>query len=492
MTTLSSWSGSNPAADTLLRVDTAIIGGGITGLSAAYFLNCAAQQAGTPLRIALIERSPRPGGKIRTDYVQHDGTFLVEGGPDSFIAQKPWGIELARELGLGSQLMTPNAAQQKTYLLWKGRPRQLPDGMLMIVPTRFLPFALSPLISPLGKLRMGMDFFIPPRTDGQDETLSEFIRRRLGNEALERLAEPLMAGIHSAECDRQSLLATFPRFRDLETKYGSLIRGMLAARRKAPRPAPGSPSTHSSPFITLRGGIGTLVQALIERFEGDLLLDRAVAELAPGEQARYRLRLDDGTLVEADSVILTTPTYTAADLTAARWPDLAAALRQFRYVSTATISLAFRQSDVQRMPGGFGLVIPKSEGRQINAVTFTSTKFSDRAPDDAVLLRVFTGGSRSPQAMMLNDDQMLAMVRNELREILGITAEPLFTRLYRWEQSNPQYDVGHLDRVAALPGLCPQGLFLAGGAYHGVGIPDCINDAKQAAQRVLALGVAAR
>ena len=468
----------------------AIIGGGITGLSAAYYLQRAARAAGTAVRYTIVERDTRLGGKIVTERVHDGGTFVVEGGPDSFVAQKPWAIELARELGLGDDLMASNRMPRTTYVLHRGRPRPLPEGTMLIVPTKFMPFALSPLISPIGKLRMALDLVIPARRDGVDETLADFIRRRLGNEALDKLAEPLMSGIHSAECERQSVLATFPRFRDMEAKYGGLMRGMLASRRHAP-PAPpnGKPSFASSPFVTLRGGVQSLVDALAPRLEGAIRTGRTVEALDhdPTAERPYRLRLDDGTALDADAVVMTTPAYAAADLLAPLAPSLAESLRAIRYVSTGTVTLAYRRAEVGTPLDGYGVVIPRGEGRRVNAVTLSSVKFSHRAPDDHLLVRVLVGGSRTPETLALDDDRMVAVARDELRSILGIVAEPAFVRVYRWPAANAQYDVGHLERVGAIAGLCPEGLYLAGSAYSGVGIPDCIRQGREAAEGALKL-----
>jgi oxygen-dependent protoporphyrinogen oxidase len=469
-----------------------IIGGGIAGLSAAFYLQRAADAAGTPVRYTLIERDQRLGGKIQTDtIVGPEGQFVVEGGPDSFVGQKPWGIQLARDLGLEDQLDGAKSARHSTYVLLGGRPCPMPEGMLLIVPTQLVPFARSRLFSPLGKLRMALDLLTPARRDGADESLAHFIRRRLGTEALDRLGEPLLAGIHSADPERQSMLATFPRFRDLEAKHGSLIRGMLVARRKTNdqrRQSASSPSAlGSSPFVTIRGGIGELVRALVEQLHGRLLAGRSVDTIGhDSTDARpYQVRLDDGTHLRADAVILATPSFAAADMVEPIAPTLAASLREIRYVTTATISLAFRQGDLQKSFDSFGLVIPQSEHRRINALTMTSAKFAGRAPADHVLVRVFVGGSRTPEIAALGDGALMDVVRSELCEILGATAEPLWSRIYRWQQGNPQYDVGHLDRVDALERLLPPGLFLAGAAYRGVGIPDCIRSGQLAAEAAL-------
>jgi oxygen-dependent protoporphyrinogen oxidase len=459
-----------------------VVGGGISGMSAAYELGRAVRDGAAPVAVTLIEREARLGGKVVTE---RNGPFIIEGGPDSFMAQKPWAAELAREIGLGDELMVASPMRRTTWVLIRGRPQPLPEGMLLIVPTRIAPFAFSPLISLPGKLRMALDLFVPARRDDGDETLADFIRRRLGHEALDRLAEPILSGIHSAECERQSIMATFPRFRELEKRHGSLIRGMLAARRTAPP----SSAAHQSPFMTLRGGMGALIDCLEQHLTARILTGRRVTTLKhdPTAARPYRLYLDDGALLEADAVILATPSYTAADLVDEAFPDLASALRAIRYVSTATISMVYRRSEVGTPLDGYGLVIPRSEQTWINACTLSSVKFRYRAPDDYLLLRCFAGGSRRPELLARDDDDLVRLAQSDLRAILGITAAPVLTRVYRWHNGNPQYDVGHLDRIAALEARCPDGLLLAGAAYRGVGVPDCIKQGRDAARRALAL-----
>lgn len=462
-----------------------VVGGGISGMSAAYELSRAARDGGPAVAVTLIEREARLGGKVVTE---RHGPFIIEGGPDSFMAQKPWAAELAREIGLADELMVASPMRRTTWVLIRGRPQPLPEGMLLIVPTRIAPFAFSPLISPFGKLRMALDLFVPARRDDGDETLAEFIRRRLGSEALDRLAEPILSGIHSAECERQSIMATFPRFRELEKRHGSLIRGMLAARRAAP-----PSSAHQSPFMTLRGGMGSLVERLKQHLTARILTNRRATALTYDATAArpYRLRLDDGATLNADAVILATPSYVAADLVDEAFPALADALRAIRYVSTATISMIYRRSDVGTPLDGYGLVIPRSEQTWINACTLSSVKFRHRAPDEYLLLRCFVGGSRRPELLERADDDLVRLAQADLRAILGITASPALTRIYRWHNGNPQYDVGHLESIAALEALAPDGLLLAGAAYRGVGVPDCIKQGREAARRVLEM-VAAR
>jgi oxygen-dependent protoporphyrinogen oxidase len=475
-----------------------IIGGGITGLSTAFYMHRQAQGAGVPLRYTLIERDTRLGGKLVTDTV---GQFVVEGGPDSILTQKPAGVQLVRDLGLEDQLIGINDLPRKVAFLVKGLPRPMPEGMTLIVPTRLGPFLRSPLLSPQGKLRMLLDLVIPPRQGAADETLADFIRRRFGEEALLKLAEPLLAGIHNSESERQSLLATFPRLREIELQYGSLIRGMRAQRRKTndQRPTTNGQDPSSlvigrsslvgqSPFVTLKGGIATLADALVRALDGRLIAGIGAAALEYDSAAAqpYRVRLENGEVLDADAVVLTAPSFAAADLVEGFQPQLAAGLRRIRYVTTGTISLAYDKRAVGAPLDGYGLVIPRTERRRINAVTISSSKFTHRAPDDAVLLRVFVGGSRNPAVAELEDAPLLDLARAELRDILGIQAEPLWSRIYRWPRSNPQYDVGHLAHIDALEALCPAGMYLAGSAYRGVGIPDCARQGQEAAARVLA------
>jgi oxygen-dependent protoporphyrinogen oxidase len=466
-----------------------IIGGGIAGLSTAWYLQKQAAEKGLALRCTVLEKSARWGGKILTEQVDGygDQPFVVEGGPDSFLTQKPWALQLARELGLEERLLGTNDDRRKVYVLHKGRPTPLPDGVLLIVPTKIKPFALSPLISILGKLRMGLDLFIPPKMDGEDETLADFITRRLGREALDKIAEPLMSGIYNAEAERQSLLATFPRFRALEEKHGSLIKGMLASRKgRGQRPAPGNGQNPAkrpvSMFVSLKDGLEELVHVLPGKLTGDLRLNTSVTEVQRLD-GRYSLELNSGQRMEADAVVLAIPSFCAAGLIKEFAPEPATGLDGIRYVSTGTISLAFRQQDVD-LPVGFGLVIPRSEQRLINAVTISSTKFDRRAPADHVLLRVFFGGSRQPEMMEVDDDQLLTLVLSELEAVLGVDAQPLFRRIYRWHRANPQYDVGHMERVQAIEQALPQGLYLTGSPYRGIGIPDCVHQGQKTAEQI--------
>lgn len=483
---------------------TLIIGGGITGLAAAYTLQQEASQAGLPTSFTLLERASRVGGKIQTEYI--DG-FTIDGGPDCFLSRKPWAVKLCHSLGLGEELMGTNDAMRQTFVLNGGKLTPLPDGVMLIIPTRFMPFVTSNLISLPGKIRMGMELFIPPRRDPSDETVAHFIRRRLGQEALDKIAEPLMSGIHISDPEQQSLLGSFPLFRQMEQQYGSLIKAMLARKRKQPTSASsgGHPGEQHelAMFLSLKKGLGHMITAIVDALErgamGSVRTGQHVVHLERiaqhnGTAPRYRAITEDGKTVDADAVILTTPSYVAADLLKVLHPSLSQALRRIRYVTTATVSLGFRLTDVGKPLNGFGFVVPRKEHRRITGCTWTSSKFHHRAPKDRLLLRCFVGGPGQEALAELPDDELITMVRTELREIMGLQAEPLLQRIFRWDKANPQYDVGHLDRVHAIHTMARQtpGIFLAGSAYEGVGVPDCVRQGQEAARRAIAYGTQIR
>jgi len=467
-----------------------IIGGGITGLATAYYLQ---KYAPPYVTYSVLESDAQWGGKIITENISG---FVVEGGPDSFLTQKNAALNLCRELGLEDRLVGTNEAQRKVYVLIGGRLRPLPDGVMLVIPTRFAPFVTSPLISLPGKLRMALDLVIPRRRQDGDESLASFIRRRLGSEALDKIAEPLMSGIYVSDAERQSLAATFPRFIELERTHRSLIKGMVVQRRQAARRT----GPHLPLFMTLRDGLGELVAALCAQLRGSLCLKSPVVRLETvvdrgGEDLRdnrrvpgYRVWLQNGQAIYADAVVLTVPAYTAADLVAPFHPVLANYLRTIRYVSTATVSLGYRCDGFEHPLDGFGFVVPRREPSRLMACTWTSTKFCCRAPDGYVLLRVFLGGPHRADTVALDDDHLLELVREELRCIMGINANPVMAQLHRWQDANPQYDVGHLERVTEIEKLASEmpGLYITGSAYRGVGIPDCIAQAESTVRSILA------
>ena len=479
---------NNPESSQPRRV--AIIGGGITGLTAAYILQKGARQAGLALTFTLFESAARPGGKILTETC--DG-FVVEGGPDSFLLQKPWAAQLAQELGLEGELIGTNPGQRKLYVVNRGRLTPMPDGLMLIIPTRFMPFITSPLISWPGKLRMGLELLIPRRADNADESVGAFIRRRLGREALEKIAEPMMSGIHVSDLERQSLLGTFPRFRSVEMQHGSLIRGMLAQKRAAARSGqPGASRTDdswkTSMFVTLRGGLNRLVDALAGALQdGEVRTSCAVTAIQPEPGGGFWITSQEGQRTFADALIMASPASASAGLTAPFAPELSRGLAAIRYVSTATVSLAYRSSDWNTSIQGVGFIAPRREKRRISACTLTSTKFGHRAPQDKVLVRCFVGGPGREGDLDQSDAGIIADARAEIGQLLGIQADPVLARVYRWPNGNAQYDVGHLDRVRQLHELCAEfpGLYLTGSAYEGIGIPDCIHQGQQTAGKVL-------
>jgi oxygen-dependent protoporphyrinogen oxidase len=463
-----------------------IVGGGIAGLAAAYRLT----RLEPATAITLIERDTRLGGKIATDRV--DG-FVIEGGPDTFLSYKPRGLGLCRELGLEERLHGTNSRLRRSYVARGDRLYELPEGLSGLIPSRFGPMARSGLISPWGKLRMGLDYFIPPRSADGDESVAAFVERRLGREAYDHLVEPLLSGIYAGDGAQLSLAATFPQLRQTELASGGLIKGMLAARRKpAPAAAPaGAAGGKAWPaFVTPTTGLAEIVEALEARLAGiEILRGRSVARVDPSPNG-YTVRLADGEAREAEVVILATPAFVTADLLAGLDAPLAAALCAIPYASTATVSVAYPLADVPRPLDGSGYLIPLAERRPILACTFTSSKFPHRAPEGYALIRAFIGRAGQAELVEHDEAELVALVRDELRRMLGITAAPLLQRVFRWPQAMPQYTLGHLERLATieqrLKGL--PGLFVAGNAYRGIGIPDCIASGEAAAQAAARLG----
>jgi oxygen-dependent protoporphyrinogen oxidase len=488
----------------------AVIGGGMAGLGAAHALETALREAGQaapsdagpPFDWVLFERADYLGGKVRTDRV--DG-FVIEGGPDSFIVEKPWPMELARKVGIYDRLLDSNEDIRKSYVFSRGRLHELPEGLILMVPTRLAPFALSSLISWPGKLRMGLDLVIPRGGSGDDESLGDFVRRRLGSEALAKVAEPIVAGIHAGDPEQMSVRATFPMFMEMEDKYRSLILGMVRRRRaraRAARPQPARDAAPRAPrtyFLSFKTGLADLADAVVadlpaECLRTGLAVESMVAEPAAGDGpdpaalAGYRLRLSDGSTRVVQAVVLAGPAYAAGELLRSVAPAASSDLSSIPYVTTATVSLAYRKADVARPLSGFGFVVPRAEQRGIMAGTFSSLKFPGRAPDDGALVRAFVGRAGREEPAELPDDGLVRLVRAELAGIVGLRAEPLFTRIFRWPRGMPQYRVGHRRLVSRVEGelAAVPGIEIAGGYLHGIGIGDCIREGAAAGQRAVA------
>jgi oxygen-dependent protoporphyrinogen oxidase len=460
-----------------------IVGGGIAGLATAYFALVKAKEIGESIHLQLLDEQDRVGGCILTEKVNG---FVIEGGPDCFLYEKPWALALCEKLGLGDRILNTNE-NRRVFILSDGKLHELPEGFMLMVPTSFMPFIKSSLISWPGKIRMAMDLFIPKKKSDEEESLADFVRRRLGEEALEKIAEPLVAGIHAGTPETMGLKSTFPRFLQIEEEYGSLIRGMLARRKMALQWQKKGGSQRTM-FLTLRDGLGEWVDCLREKIgEERIGLQKKVAGLKRTEKGNYDIRLSDGTSLKTDSIILATPAFITAKIVEEMDPKLSENLLTIPYVSSATVSLAYRRSQIRHPLDAFGFIIPRSEKRRIMASTWTSVKFNHRAPDEAVLLRAFVGGANNEELVSLDDREMLRVVREELKDIMGVEGDPILTRIHRWEKSMPQYLVGHLKKVAQIEeqtNLQP-GLFLTGCAYRGIGISDSVHDAEIVAEKAV-------
>jgi oxygen-dependent protoporphyrinogen oxidase len=455
----------------------AIVGGGISGLAAAFALE-ERRRAGDALEFVVYESGPRFGGVLFTEQVEG---CLIEAGPDSFLTEKPWAADLCRRLGIEDQLIGSNDADRKTYILVKGKLVPMPDGLMFMVPTQLSPAILSSLFSPATKLRVAREWWYPARASNGDESVAALVERHYGAEMVDRLADPLLAGVYGGEAAQLSVRAVLPRFVEMESKYGSLGRGMLAARKNVKRSLP-APSIFSS----LKGGMQQLGEALVAKLPAEALRANSPVQAVQ--------RQDRGWVVSAgyasdqfDAVIVATPASAAAVLLEIASAELASELRAISYSSSVTVALGFDQNVRVALPPGFGFLVPRREGKRLLAATFVHNKFPHRAPKDIAVVRCFLGGSRDEQVLQLTDENILNIVRDELRQILGVKADPLFTRLYRWKGAMAQYTVGHLERLQRIEGLVKPlpGLALAGNAYRGIGVPDCIRSGEAAVQQVL-------
>jgi len=458
-----------------------VVGGGIAGLAAAHRLVELARDEGRALDLVLLEAADRLGGTIRTQRV--DG-FLLDAGPDSFISEKPWALALAERIGLGARLRRTDDRLRRTYVVRGGRLRPLPEGFLLLAPTRAWPVLVSSVFSWRGKLRLGLDLILPRRRAVGDESLGSFVRRRLGREALERVAQPLVGGIYSADPDRLSLAATMPRFLALEREHRSLILGLRRTARGGE--AAGASGARWSLFVTLAGGMEELVAALAARLPaGATRLSTPVTAIALAPTG-WRVEPGDGSPLHADGVVLAGPAPAMAALVSGADRPLAGLLGGIACASSATVALAYPRAAIRHPLDGFGFVVPRVEGRAILACTFSSVKYPGRAPAGFTLLRVFVGGAMQAGLLAREDRALLQLAHDDVASLLGITGDPVLSRVWRHPGTMPQYDVGHLDRVAAIESRLETlpGLALAGGAYRGVGIADCVRSGEAAAERL--------
>ena len=479
----------------------AIIGGGIAGLAAAYELE-KAREAGAEVEYTLFEPRERLGGSLASETVNG---VVLERGPDSFLSEKPSGAELCRELGLADQLTPSNDANRKTYIVVKNRLVSLPDGLMFLIPTKLVPTALSGLFSPATKIRMALELLLPPRPSGEDESVAALVKRHFGQEAVDRLADPLLSGIYGGDATQLSARTVLPKLVEMETEYGSLTRGMLAAHqrmrammaaRSANGAAPGRGgemrAVPRSIFTTLKGGLQQLVDALEAKLNPKWVRKSTAVTAMERVGSGWRIR-SAGEDAIYEAVIVASPAWAAGELLAATDAALGDELSAIPYSSSITVNLVFDEAQLGRLPDGFGFLVPAVEGRAMLACTFVHRKFVGRTPTGKAVLRAFLGGAKNEGLLDQSDEVLVATVRRELSEILGlrvvgphIPAEA--TQVSRWRRAMAQYSVGHQERmkrvkelVASLPGLR-----LAGNAYDGIGIPDCIRTGRNAAKELMA------
>jgi oxygen-dependent protoporphyrinogen oxidase len=459
-----------------------VVGGGVTGLAAAHRVTELARARALPIDVRVVEAAERIGGSIATR--RRDG-FLLEEGPDSILTEKPWAIDLARRLGIEGRIVGTLPDYRRSFVGRAGRLYPTPEGFYLLAPSRLGPMVTTPIFSPLGKLRMACDLVLPRRRSNGDESLAGFVRRRLGREALERMAQPMIAGIYGADPERLSLLATFPRFHQLEAAHGSVIRGLLASARRRRQ---GGPAAAAGPryslFVSFDGGLQVLIDALSASLPpGACRTGAPVDAIYPSVGGGWRLRIG-GAEEPADALILAVPAHAAAELVGPFDARLGQRIGTIAYGYAATVCLAYREDQVGHPMDGSGFVLPAVEGLGVLGCTFGHRKFPGRAPAGQVLLRAFHGDP----ARKLATAELVDATHRELRGLLRIDGEPLLSHVARWPLSMPHYEVGHLERVETIWEALSahRGLALAGNGYRGVGIPDCIHSGEQAAEAVLA------
>jgi oxygen-dependent protoporphyrinogen oxidase len=468
----------------------AIVGGGISGLSAAYYLS----QAGHDC--TLIESCPRLGGVIRTETVED---CLVEAGPDSFIAQKPWAMELIHELGIDDQVIGSQDHLRRTYVLRSGRLVPLPDGIQFMIPTRIGPILTTPLLSLQAKARMGLEFFRRPRSPesdpaaAADRSVAEFVIDHYGREVNEYLAQPMLAGVYGGAPENLSINAVMPRMVELERRFGSVTRGVLDGMRRVNSPRRAAANHGAGPnsrppgalFLSLKAGMQQLVDTLAARLEGKIRRVTATVEHIAGSRGAFQLAAG-GDAILADEVVLATPAYRAGELLREIDADLALLLESIRYNSSVTIALLYARPAFDHPLDGFGFVVPRAEGRPLTACTWVNTKFPYRAAAGRALLRAFLGGERADQAATDSDEHIAALAHRELSALMQYRPQPSAWRIHRWPRAMAQYEVGHLRRQQDIEQRLSRhpGLWLTGNAYIGIGIPDCIHRSRLVAQAI--------
>ena len=459
-------------------VDVAIVGGGITGLATAWFL----RRNAPGLSVTLVESGDRLGGKIRTS------EWLgvpVEAGPDTFLARVPPAVELCRQVGLGDDLVPP--ATGRAFVWTRGRLRELPEGHVLGVPGRLGPLVRSGIVSPRGLARAGLDLVFPRRPTGPDPSVAEVVGGRFGREVVDRLVDPLLGGIHAGSTDRLSLASVAPAVAEAAARSRSLLLGLRSGSRRPPGTAAGGDGDREPLFLSVRGGLGRLVDRLRERLDGvEVRTGTEARELRRTEPQRWRLSCSGDSAVDASSVVLTVPAFAAAGLLRAACPEAATQLDSIRYASVATVTFAYRTEDVRQLPDGSGFLVPAVDGRLMTACTFLTSKWPELARSGRVLVRASAGRATDERALRLDDQALAEQLHRELTEALALVGEPEDVAVVRWPRAFPQYEVGHRARVTriekALDEAAP-GVAVAGAAYHGLGIAACVQQAEQVAMR---------
>ena len=462
-----------------------VIGGGITGLTAAYRLRSESEKRDIPLKVVLLEASNRVGGVIQTEYRDE---FVVEHGPDAFITSKPWAMALCEELCIAEKLIGTNPKVRRSFVVRKGKLLPVPEGFYMMAPGSFGPFIKSPIFSLSGKFRIALDLLVRRRSDIEDESVADFVRRRLGKQAFERIAQPMIGGIYTSDAENLSLNATFPRFLDMEREHGSIIKALLAQKREKSHTDRGTSGARYSLFQSFTAGMQTLTDTLADQLPDCIRLQKRVTTIQQNvSDVGWIVNLDDGERLGADLICIALPAHQSAKLISTVSTSLAGKLSTIPYKSSITVNLAFRREDVMHPLNGMGFVVPITEGLNLVGCSFSSVKFENRAPSDHVLLRAFVGENVN----VINDEmvatKIVTTVLKEVSDLLSIREEPIFSVVSEHSYAMAQYLVGHKRVISEIDELVDNfpGLTLAGNAYHGIGIPDCINSGQQAALKLL-------
>jgi len=472
------------------KMKIVIVGGGIAGLAAAHHIEKKSKENGQLVEVTVLEAADYWGGKIKTTV---ENGFVIEGGPDAYLVTKPWMRALCKELGLESELHGTSQEHTETFILHRGKLTSIPTGLTMTIPTEFGPLLKTRLLTLTDKARMGFDFLIPPKKENGDESLAGFITRRLGRATYDNLIGPLLSGIYAGDGDRLSLQSTFPLLRDMELEHGGLIKGALALKLKRASMAQKRPNGNKagksrSIFETHKRGLAVVVASLVDSLEDrgvQLKLNTPVARVETSGTG-YLLHNQDGSQIAADAIVMAAPAYIAAEILSGLSPALAEEISQIEYVTTATVSLAYKKDTLPRLEG-YGYIIPQNEDSKALACTWTSTKWAARAPEEYALLRVFVGRIQDAEKLPEDEALLIQMAKDEIQQTMGISIEPEFSWVSRWEKAMPQYNLGHPQRLERIETILKDHptLALAGNGYYGIGMPDCIHSGIQAAEKLL-------